>query len=98
VYLQSNSVGKLTLSEVRFGGTVYGYNSTSPVTGSYQLLTRGPDTILSATTAEVQPGQQVSIILQLDENIKPGRDTQMKLTTANGAVFVGTVIAGQTSG
>lgn len=98
VYLQSNSVGKLTLSEVRFGGTVYGYNSTSPVTGSYQLLTRGPSTILSATTAEVQPGQQVSIILQLDENIKAGRDTQMKLTTANGAVFVGTIIAGQTSG
>jgi flagellin-like protein len=98
VFLQSNSVGKLTLSEVRFGGTVYGYNSTSPTTGSYQILTRGPDTILSATTPEIQPGQQVSIILQLDENIKSGRDTQMKLTTANGAVFVGTIIAGQTSG
>jgi len=53
---------------------------------------------LDATSAEVQPGQQVSIILQLDENIKNGRDTQMKLTTATGAVFVGTVIAGQQSG
>ena len=98
VYLQSNSVGKLTLSEVRFGGTVYNYTSTGPAQGSYELLTRGPGTILTATSAEVQPGQQVSVILQLDENIKQGRDTQFKLTTANGAVFVGTIIAGQQSG
>jgi hypothetical protein len=98
VYLQSNSVGKLTLSEVRFGGTVYNYTSTGPAQGSYEVLTRGPNTILTSTSAEIQPGQQVSVILQLDENIKNGRDTQMKLTTANGAVFVGTVIAGQQSG
>jgi flagellin-like protein len=98
IYIQSNSVQKLTLSEVRFGGTVYNYTSTGPTQGSYEILTRGPDTILTATSAEVQPGQQLSIILQLDENIKPGRDTQMKLTTGNGAVFVGTVIAGQQSG
>jgi flagellin-like protein len=99
IYVQSNSVGKLTLSEVRFGGTVYNYTGNgTPVDGEYEVLTRGPDTILTATSAEVQPGQQVSIILQLDENIKQGRDTQMKLTTANGAVFVGTIIAGQQSG
>ena len=99
VYLQSNSVGKLTLSEVRFGGTVYNYTSDgSPADGEYEVLTRGPDTILASTSAEIQPGQQVTVILQLDENIKNGRDTQLKLTTANGAVFVGTVIAGQQSG
>ena len=99
IYVQSNSVGKLTLSEVRFGGTVYNYTSDgTPADGEYEVLTRGPGTILTATSAEVQPGQQVSIILQLDENIKEGRDTQIKLTTANGAVFVGTVIAGQQSG
>jgi hypothetical protein len=99
IYVQSNSVGKLTLSEVRFGGTVYNYTSGgASADGEYGVLTRGPDTILAATSAEVQPGQQVSIILQLDENIKNGRDTQMKLTTATGAVFVGTVIAGQQSG
>jgi len=53
---------------------------------------------LTSSSAEVQPGQQVSLVLQLDENIKNGRDTQLKLTTANGAVFVGTIIAGQQSG
>ena len=98
VYVQSNSVGKLTLSEVRLGGTVYNYTSAAPNNGDFQVLTRGPTTILSTTAAEVQPGQQVSIIMTLDENIKEGRDTQLKLTTANGAVFVGTVIAGQQSG
>ncbi len=98
VYLQNNSVGKVTLGEVRFAGTVYNYTSTGPSTGSYEILTRGPGTILTATSAEVQPGQQVTVILQLDENIKQGRDTQFKLTTANGAVFVGTIIAGQQSG
>lgn len=99
IYVQSNSVGKLTFSEVRFGGTVYNYTSGGAAAdGQYGVLTRGPADILAATSAEVQPGQQVSIILQLDENIKNGRDTQMKLTTATGAVFVGTVIAGQQSG
>ena len=98
MYMQSNSVGKLTLAEIRFGGTVYNYTGGVPTTGDYQILTRGPGTILTASSAEIQPGQQVSIILQLDENIKIGRDTQFKLTTANGAVFVGTIIAGQQSG
>jgi len=98
IYVQSNSVGKLTLSEIRFAGTVYNYTAGTPGTGDYQVLTRGPGTILTASSAEVQPGQQVTVILQLDENIKQGRDTQFKLTTSNGAVFVGTVIAGQQSG
>ncbi|AJW70742.1 archaellin/type IV pilin N-terminal domain-containing protein [Nitrosopumilus adriaticus] len=98
IYIQSNSVGKLTLGEVRFGGTVYNYTNIAPTTGDYQILTRGPGTILTTSSPEIQPGQQVSIILQLDENIKNGRDTQLKLSTANGAVFVGTIVAGQQSG
>jgi flagellin-like protein len=99
VYLQSNSVGKMTLAEVRVAGTVYNYTAAAtPLQGDYQIVTRGPDTLLATSSAEVQPGQQVSIVIELDENIKSGRDTQVKLTTANGAVFVGTVIAGQQSG
>jgi hypothetical protein len=53
---------------------------------------------LQTTSAEIQPGQQATVIIQLDENVKVGRDAQFKLTTTNGAVFVGTVIAGQQSG
>ena len=54
--------------------------------------------VVDAITAEVQPGQTVTVIMQLDENIKVGRDAQFKLSTSNGAVFVGTVISGQQSG
>ncbi len=100
VYLQNNSVSKATLGEIRFGGTVYTYvPSTAVLTaGQYQILTKGPSSLLSTTSAEIQPGQQITIIVDLDEDVKSGRDAQFKLTTANGAVFVGTVIAGQQSG
>jgi len=70
----------------------------TPVNPGFVILTGAPDTILDSTSAEIQPGQQATIILELDENVKNGRDAQFKLTTTNGAVFVGTVIAGQQSG
>jgi len=128
VYLQNQSVQKVTLGEIRFAGTVYSF---VPGTGSpalidavgaggvleaagglgpsYMISTDSNDdgatppvataaTVLDTSSAEIQPGQQVTLILQLDENVKVGRDAQFKLSTANGAVFVGTVIAGQQSG
>ena len=49
-------------------------------------------------TAVIQPGQQATILLELEQDVSFGRDAQIKLTTANGAVFVGTVVAGQQSG
>ncbi|NIP61575.1 MAG: hypothetical protein GWN01_00890 [Nitrosopumilaceae archaeon] len=52
----------------------------------------------TAQNAEIEPGQTATIVLELDETLKEGRDAQIKLTTANGAVFVGTVVAGQQSG
>ena len=100
VYLQNNSVSKATLGEVRFGGAVYTYVPGTAILapGQYQILTIGPSSLLSTTSAEIQPGQQITIIVDLSENVKSGRDAQFKLTTSNGAVFVGTVIAGQQSG
>ncbi len=124
VYIQNNSVQKVTLSEIRFAGTVYTFvpgvgapaliDAYDPlgVTGvltifgattpGYMIATSGDGVtaaeVVSATSAEVQPGQQATLIIQLDENVKLGRDAQFKLSTANGAVFVGTVISGQQSG
>ena len=126
VYLQNQSVQKVTLSEIRLAGTVYSFVSSStglidiwnpaavPTAGvlagqgspSYMIATdsngiSGAETaatVLQTTSAEIQPGQQATVIIQLDENVKVGRDAQFKLTTTNGAVFVGTVIAGQQSG
>lgn len=111
IYLQNQGSQKVTLNEVRFAGTAYNYTATNPieafdtntevVAGNYVVLLKndGTDDVgLEATAAELQPGQQVTILVELDENIKSGRDTQIKFTTANGAVFVGTVVAGQQSG
>ena len=120
IYLQNNSVQKVTLSEIRFAGTVYSFVAGPPsplnqidvfggtgilgtsLIAAYMIATNSnvgaPADVLDTTSAEIQPGGQVSLILQLDENVKIGRDAQFKLTTTNGAVFVGTVIAGQQTG
>jgi flagellin-like protein len=109
VYVQNNGVGKATMGEIRFAGSVYTYNPTPGTTAlgdwaplgtnsTYSILTKSPGTIIDTTSPEIQPGQQATIILELAENVKTGRDAQFKLTTSSGAVFVGTVIAGQQSG
>ncbi len=114
VYVQNNSVQKVTLSEIRFAGTVYTFIQGTEIdvyggtgllassTAGYMIVTSGDGSsaavAVDATSAEIQPGQLATIIIQLDENIKVGRDVQFKLSTGNGAVFVGTVIAGQQSG
>ena len=100
IYVQNNGVGKATMGEIRFAGSVYNYLPGTAFNGTgnkYHIMTSN---VLSLTTTapEIQPGQQATIVLELGENVKSGRDAQIKLTTANGAVFVGTVIAGQQSG
>jgi flagellin-like protein len=55
--------------------------------------------LVSAKSApELEPGQEATMILALEKDIKVGRDLQYKLTTTNGAVFVSTVNSGQQSG
>ncbi|EPA05276.1 archaellin/type IV pilin N-terminal domain-containing protein [Candidatus Nitrosarchaeum limnium] len=109
VYVQNQGVNKVTLGEIRFAGSVYTFTSSPGVVtlapwvapgvpATYSILTKSPGTIIDTTSPEIQPGQQATIILELAENVKTGRDAQFKLSTSNGAVFVGTVIAGQQSG
>jgi len=126
VYVQNNSVQKVTFSEIRFAGLVYSFvqapaaplnqidafgsagtlETAAAIAPSYMIAVNsngilGSETaadVLDATSAEVQPGQQATLLIQLDQNVKVGRDAQFKLSSANGAVFVGTVIAGQQSG
>lgn len=108
VYIKNDSVQPITISEARFGGIVYTY--AIPASGAINALNNGQYTLagipggtgtdLIATTqvAEIQPGQSASLVLELSENMRSGRDVQFKLTTNNGAVFVGTVVIGQQSG
>ena len=68
----------------------------------FHIVNRGIATDLpelsAAPTAILEPGQQATILLELQQDVQFGRDAQFKLTTAQGAVFVGTVVAGQQSG
>jgi len=107
VYVQNQGVNKVTLGEIRFAGSVYTYSpgtgtlgDFNPIGtgGTYEIVTKTPGTTVSTTSPELQPGQQATIMLDLSENVKTGRDAQFKLSTSNGAVFVGTVVAGQQSG
>ena len=91
------TIGTATLLEDYNAGTGYhGQNEFVVVTRGDG--TPGPASISTAANAEIEPGQTATIYLELDETLREGRDAQIKLTTANGAVFVGTVIAGQQSG
>jgi len=102
VYLQNNGVSKATLGEIRVGGTVYQFEQSSGATfvgtGNVYHIMTSDTTASNTSTPELQPGQQATIVLKLGEDWKNGRDAQFKLTTSNGAVFVGTVVAGQQTG
>ncbi len=104
VYIQNDSVNQILFSEIRLGGTVYAYQ-TSVTIPDYPATTAGSYTIMSNSTAILQDlvgsaaaGQTVGFLIDLNDNLPIGRDTQFKLTTTNGAVFVGTVVMGQNTG
>jgi len=102
VYLKNDSVQKLQFAEIRFGGVVYNYTAgaapNTPAEYAVLLKSDGTDTFVTEGQAEIQPGQTATLVMALDGDFKVGRDTQFKLTTTNGAVFVGTVVIGQQSG
>lgn len=108
VYLWNNSVQKITIAEIRFAGDLYNFTSafstldvytgTAPDQSEYAILTDAAGGLLQTNTPEIQPGQEVTMVLDLDSSIKIGRDTQFKITTTNGAVFVYTVHIGQQLG
>ena len=113
VYVTNDSVQKITMSELRFGGVLYpmdtgvsavgaaGSPSADPEILEYVIL-QNPGTNsalnLASPQGEIQPGETVTIVIGLDQNIKIGRDTQFNLKTTNGNSIVGTVNIGEQSG
>ncbi len=109
VYIKNDSVNQVLFSEVRIGGLVYTYDTaatlsdwddvTDLVPGEYSVMLDATATgLLQELAATIQPGGTVTLFVDLDDNFPIGRDTQFKLTTTNGAVFVGTVVMGQNAG
>jgi len=108
VFVKNDSVNSVLFTEIRLGGTVYAYDTVNLapgafddginlVPGEYSVLT-AETTILQEQAAVLQPGQSATLLIDLIDDYPIGRDTQFKLTTTNGAIFVGTVVMGQNSG
>ena len=110
IYLRSDSTNKIFITDLIFAGSEYGYvEATSGILGTYSsadipignytILTRAsPDVLLQSEAPEIQPGQSVTIVLDLDSDIKVGRDAQVNIRTSNGNIFVGTINVGKQSG
>jgi len=104
VYVKNDSVGQILFSEIRLGGTVYTYDNPGLIvdfailqSGDYYVMTNETHSI-DAQAGLAEPGQTIGILFELADNYPTGRDTQFKLSTTNGAVFVGTVVMGQNTG
>jgi len=117
IYVTNNSVQKVVLGEISFGGFEYSYVNVNagatPGLGAfdtntvgqlrsenYTVLTgtNGGDQVLDEGAGEIRAGQTVTILLDLESDLRIGRSSQFKLVTSNGNVFVGTVSVGQQSG
>ncbi len=104
VYVKNDSAQQILFSEVRLGGEIYQYNTVDPIPvftagtgGNYGILNNS--THMTTNPIGIAPaGKIVGIIFELNDNFPIGRDTQFKLTTTNGAVFVSTVVMGQNAG
>lgn len=102
VYLQNNSVDKVTIADLRLGGVVFNYspsdNTWIPL-GTYGILTRSsPEELSDLPVAEIPPGGETSIVFALEDYVKTGRDLQLRLATTHGNIFVGTILTGQQRG
>ena len=104
VYIKNDSVHKVLFSEISLGGKVYSYHTVENIEGFVAGSGGNYGILDSSTTMKPSPsgieeaGEIAGIIIELDDHFPIGRDVQFKLVTANGAVFVGTVIMGQNIG
>jgi len=104
VYVKNDSAGQVLFSEIRLGGSVYIYDNPGSIpnfatvnTGNYVVMTNSTHSIVGQAGV-MEPGQTIGLLFELKDIFPIGRDTQFKLTTTNGAVFVGTVVMGQNAG
>ena len=110
IYLRSDSSKDVVISRLTFAGSEYGYVQASsgnlglytsndiPI-GNYTILNKAsPDSLLQKESPVINPGQTVTLILDLDSDVKIGRSTQINIKTTTGNVFLGTVNIGEQRG
>jgi len=103
VYFVNHSVKNILLKQVQFAGQVYNFSNTEALTfwddavdfvpGQYVLADDGTSAIIKGDRL-IQAGQTVTMILDLDASFKVGRNTQLKITTGNNSVYVGSIVIG----
>ena len=93
-YVNVNAPGALGL----FGTIIPGELRTTNYTVLTGTLGGTTDIFSTEAAGEIQAGQTVTIILDLESDLRIGRSSQFKITTSNGNVFVGTLSVGQQSG
>ena len=103
VYFKNNSIQKITISELNFAGNTFTYVHPSNKfveLRQYAILskTNPTESVLQSSVPIVQAGEEVTLVIGLDNFFKFERSVQFKLTTTNNAVVVGTVIIDQKRG
>jgi FlaG/FlaF family flagellin (archaellin) len=110
IYVTSNTPHPIAIAELSFAGTIYDYTTIAGNTitnwndavdltpGKYSILTKSPNSILFSDASRIQAGQSVTFLIDLESDLRLNRGTQLKITTTNGGVFVGTVFVGQQVG
>ena len=111
VYVQNNSAKATIISELRFAGEEYSFVSTSkigdntkignghkPKMGQYIIVNHHDSGTKYVTLEEnsptIKPGEIVTLLLDLKQSLGHG-DSQIKITTTYGNVFVLTLNSGQ---
>ena len=104
MYIVNHSPKKVLLSDVMFGGIVYSStnsgiltiwdDSVNFVAGQFAVMDNA-NSLYIAENLEIQGGQIVTVVLDLESSIKYGRTAQMRVTTGNGAVYVADITIGE---
>jgi len=113
IYIQNNSVQPVVISELRLAGNVYSFVSQTkigewdkigdghkPHPNEYIIVNshiEGKNYDIVQRVPVIQSGGVVTLLLDLGQNIGMSHDSQVKITTVNGNVFVSTIIIGQYS-
>jgi len=84
-----------------FGIGGWDQNWVKPQQGQYVILLghdgRKNGDLLKFPNPSIQPGQLITLLVDLDQTYNTSRDAQFKLTTSNGNIFVSTIIVGGSS-
>ena len=111
IYLLNKGSEPVAINTLTFAGITYSHNATTvaavissapssasnneaPEIGAFVIIEEDNKTSIDKVP-ELEAGQEVTIVLALNDAIKVGRDAQLKITTAAGGEFTDIINIGQ---